>query len=88
MSYEVIPGQAMCSGSSTTPWLGLCNSSSDSGIRRRNFSQYSARSSATAPERPLGAVRGAVGWRTCLHYGGGGSRVSGRDSGAVSRHLP
>lgn len=53
MSYEVIPDQAICSGRSTIPWVGPCNSSSDSGRRRRNFSRYSARSSATEPERPL-----------------------------------
>jgi hypothetical protein len=53
MSYEVIPDQAMCSGSFTTPWGGPCNSSSDSGGRSRNFSRCSARSSAAAPEVAL-----------------------------------
>ncbi|MDQ0751882.1 hypothetical protein QF034_006113 [Streptomyces africanus] len=63
--HEVLPDQAMCSGSSTTPWIGPRNSSSDFGRRRRNFSRYSARSSATAPvcsgRCGLGVVGGASG---------------------------
>jgi hypothetical protein len=56
MSDEAIPDQAMCSGSSTIPWVGPCNSSSDSGRRRRNLSRYSAGFSVPVPERSIGAV--------------------------------
>ncbi|MBB4794333.1 hypothetical protein [Streptomyces nodosus] len=53
--YEVIPDQARCSGRPTTPWVGPGRSSSDSGRRRRNFSRYSAGSSAASPDSSLRA---------------------------------
>ncbi|SCK63291.1 hypothetical protein YUWDRAFT_06890 [Streptomyces sp. AmelKG-D3] len=71
MSYEIIPDQAMCRGSSTTPWIGPCNSSSDTG-RRRGTSPGTARGPRPPPSRGSSAwVRGVVGWRAYLHSGAG-----------------
>lgn len=53
----------MCSGSSTTPRAGPRNSSSDFGMRRRNFSRYSAMSSASDEpmlQAAMGCTAGAV----------------------------